>query len=171
MISTSPDAWLALEVLFLLRCAAPETDEKFLSAEELPCAERMCSWAQCAHCEIPLWTGNPEGSRVTRLRTGPSAILVSGLHDNHLGWRKRSKKQGRHSRRAHGYQALISLNLSTACGQTSPPLPHLPSLESGVKHCDTGVTQPLKRALRVLDPQPGLFLGAHQKLLSSGVQN
>ena len=131
----------------------------------------MCSWAQCADCGTPLWTGNPDGSRVMWLGTGPSAILVSGFHDNHLGWRKRSKKQVRHSWRAHGYQALTSLNLSMACGQTSPPHPHLPSLESGVTHCDAGVAQPLKRALRVLDPQPGLFLGAHQKLLSSGVQN
>lgn len=135
-------------------------------------------WVECAlglscsaYCGIPLWTGNPKGSHGGQLCAGPSAILVSGLHDDHLGWRKRSKDQERHSWRVHGHLALTSPNLSTGGGPRSPPHPYLPSLESGVKHCDTCVAQPLKRALRVLDPQPCLFLGAHQKLLLSGAQN
>lgn len=88
----------------------------FYQLRNYSCRE-MCSWAQCADCEIPLWTGNPEGSRVIRLRTGPSAILVPGLHDNHLGWRKSKKQEDIHGGPME-HRALISLNLSTACGQT-----------------------------------------------------
>lgn len=60
---------------------------------------------------------------------------------------------------------------STGGEQEGPSHPHLPSLEGSVEHCYSCVTQSLKRALGVLDPQPCLFLGAHQKLLSGGAQN
>lgn len=133
---------------------------------QVRCAQGL---GRSAYGGTPLWTGNPKGSHGVRLCAGPSAILVSGLHDDHLVWRERNKKQERHSWRAAWHLALTHPSVSTAGGQTGPPRPYLPSLESGVKHCDVCVAQPLKGALCVLDPQPCLLLGAHQKLLPRGV--
>lgn len=85
--------------------AAPETDEKFYQLRNYH-AQRECAHGLSgADCEIPtlgLETPKAHVSFGCALGQVPSLFRVS--KDNFTCWRK-SKKQGRHSRRAHGYSS------------------------------------------------------------------